>query len=97
MPLRICPKCKGSVSLDQRSCPHCGTPIEDLDEAAKRRAIAEEEKQGRKSFRTWCVVVMLLGIVTWFAGLVTVSFMFMIVGGSTAVAAGCGLVMNRLD
>lgn len=97
MPLTICPKCKGSVSPDERSCRQCGAPIGDADEAAKRRTIAEEEKRSRKTFRTWCVVVMFLGIITWFAGLVTVSFMFMIVGGATAVAAGCGLVMDRLD
>ena len=57
----------------------------------------EEEKQSRRTFRRWCVVAMLLGIVTWFAGIVTLSFLFMIVGGSIAVAAGCGLAMDRLN
>lgn len=45
----------------------------------------------------YCLLVMLLGMITWLVGTATVAFMLMIVGGATAVSAGCALKLDWFD
>jgi len=58
---------------------------------AGKEAWAEEDRRSRRRFRAYCILAMIAGAATWLVGLLTGALMLVIVGGSVAVAAGCGL------
>ena len=69
MALITCSECKKEVSQNAAVCPHCGNPIQGINQATEKSPVLIEQTSKKwKKVKLIAVLMLIVGLFIWFVG-----------------------------